>query len=484
MPNSSCPLCHLIYDQNLRSPPRAAGDNLGVDCPRCGKYVITGTLEAIYRRNEPDESRWHFSCAIRERTIYGLETRLHTKITLNDLVMGSLPSTPRVKSERLMSSLVRMAGNPGTELDIVLPQDCVLAFTASREEFTEYLNDLKDRGLLKVIAQGLGWIKLKVSIEGFEHANEFSPELTRSSSTTIGKDESHQEGGMPIELEPNVDKRRVFLVHGRDRSAHDAMMAFLRSLDLDPWDFDRARTSMRHGSPHIGDVLKWAFENTWCVVILITGDDEARLRRALWGTKEKDAEKNLSPQARPNVVFEAGRALALHEKRTVLIQLGESKPFSDVAGRFIHRFEGSAEDRKGLREVLRSLECKVGESGEWLKAGDFEAALGTDGVRETQPPPITEEELLAEERELLAASGQDGTFHLLSVGNFAGPWVRAGHVNFQKKGEPSYAAGYLDALESLRAKGFVRRESDKLFILTGRGFKLQKAIKGNQEAQT
>jgi hypothetical protein len=38
------------------------------------------------------------------------------------------------------------------------------------------------------------------------------------------------------------------------------------------------------------------------------------------------------------VLFEAGLAMGRHPRKTVLVQVGKSKPFSDVDGRHMVRF--------------------------------------------------------------------------------------------------------------------------------------------------
>jgi len=168
-----------------------------------------------------------------------------------------------------------------------------------------------------------------------------------------------------------ADPRAVFVVHGRNLDARDAMYAFLRSLGLRPLEWEEAIRHAGVGAPHIAEILHHAFARVRAVVVLLTGDDEARLRPHL--DPEREA---FQPQARPNVLFEAGMAFATHPDRTILVQLGEIRPFSDIAGRHVIRFDGSAEHRQALAARLDTVGCAVDLGGtDWLTAGDFGSVL-------------------------------------------------------------------------------------------------------------
>ncbi len=69
------------------------------------------------------------------------------------------------------------------------------------------------------------------------------------------------------------------------------------------------------------------------MVALFTGDDEAHLRAALLGPDEE--QETLTPQPRPNVLFEAGMAFGLHPDRVVLVEVGRLRGLSDLTGRHV-----------------------------------------------------------------------------------------------------------------------------------------------------
>jgi predicted nucleotide-binding protein len=179
-----------------------------------------------------------------------------------------------------------------------------------------------------------------------------------------------QTGGVP-------SPRRVFVVHGRNLEARDAMFTFLRSVDLDPIEWSEAVSFTGEGSPFIGQVLDRAFSEAKAVVVLITGDDLARLAPRFLTDNDADYEKTLTPQARPNVLFEAGMAFGQYPGRTILVSLGRSRAFSDVAGRAEVRVSNRAEDRQALVARLKTAGCDVKTENRtgWLSAGDFDAAV-------------------------------------------------------------------------------------------------------------
>jgi predicted nucleotide-binding protein len=172
------------------------------------------------------------------------------------------------------------------------------------------------------------------------------------------------------------DSRSVFVVHGRNEDLRRAMFEFLRSINLAPMEWTHAVGLTGVGSPYIGQVLDAAFDNARAVVVLLTPDEIAYLQPR-YGNGDQDAETLPAPQARPNVLFEAGMALGRDASRTVLVEVGEVRPFSDVAGRHAVRLSNSVLSRQALAQRLRTAGCDVDLTGtDWHTVGDF-----------TPPPP-------------------------------------------------------------------------------------------------
>ena len=73
-----------------------------------------------------------------------------------------------------------------------------------------------------------------------------------------------------------------------------------------------------------------------------------------------------------NVIFEAGLALGKYPERTILVQVGALKPFSDIAGRHFVRLRNSSKSRQELAQRLKLAGCEVNLSGtDWHDAGLF-----------------------------------------------------------------------------------------------------------------
>lgn len=176
------------------------------------------------------------------------------------------------------------------------------------------------------------------------------------------------------------DRRSVFVVHGRNEPLRRAMFDFLRSVNLDPIEWTRAVELTGEGSPYIGRVLDVAFERAAAVVVLMTPDEVAYLQPR-YGTGGDDPETRPSEQARPNVLFEAGMALGRNASRTVLVEIGAVRPFSDIAGRHAVRLNNGLASRQDLAQRLQTAGCDVVLRGtDWHEVGDFTPPESAGGL--------------------------------------------------------------------------------------------------------
>jgi predicted nucleotide-binding protein len=169
-------------------------------------------------------------------------------------------------------------------------------------------------------------------------------------------------------------RRRVFLVHGRDRFARESLTALLRAFDLKVIEWREASAHAGGGTPYTGDIVAAGMELADAVVVLLTPDDIGYVRPAF--RMAADGPNDLEPtgQARLNVIFEAGMAMARDRKRVVLVEVGQVRKMSDIEGLNIIRMSNDVGDRRDLAQRLKSAGLAVDLDGgdeQWRTVGDF-----------------------------------------------------------------------------------------------------------------
>jgi len=170
-----------------------------------------------------------------------------------------------------------------------------------------------------------------------------------------------------------VRGRRVFVVHGRNEPLRKALFEFLKALDLQPIEWTVGIKETGLGSPTVKHIIDAMFSKAVAVVVLLTPDDLVLLKPDLQKKSDSAVEKEQVGQARPNVLFEAGMAVSSHPESTVLVQVGNVKPFTDIGGVHITHLDNTPEKRNELITKLRNAGCAVDLSGtEWITDGNFE----------------------------------------------------------------------------------------------------------------
>jgi predicted nucleotide-binding protein len=187
------------------------------------------------------------------------------------------------------------------------------------------------------------------------------------------------------EAVPEANPKNVFVVVGRNTEASDAMFSFLGALGLNPIEWGTAVRETGSGSPYIGQVLEVGFQMAQAVVVLMTPDDVASLRPE-YASGPDDPELEPQGQARPNVLFEAGMAFGLHPKRTILVELGKLRPFTDVGGMHTVRLDNEFASRNELANRLETAGCQVVRSGSLWTRVDFKPPKVPGGPRGRRLP--------------------------------------------------------------------------------------------------
>lgn len=170
--------------------------------------------------------------------------------------------------------------------------------------------------------------------------------------------------------------RRVFVVSGRDGQARRAVTAVLQALGLTIVEWGHAVAKTGLPNPYVGDVVEAGLRMADAAVVIMTPDDLVRLRPDLLEDRDGEDERKIQGQPRPNVIYEAGFADAIGRERTVLIEIGDVKSFSDATGRHVVRYDGSAAKRNSLADRLALAGLEVDKTGEeWLTVGELAEAV-------------------------------------------------------------------------------------------------------------
>ena len=170
----------------------------------------------------------------------------------------------------------------------------------------------------------------------------------------------------------NQDRKTVFVVHGRNEHLRKSLFNFLRALGLSPLEWVKAIALTKKPSPYVGEILEAAFSKAAAIIVLLSPDDEAKLKDNLIRLSDGPDERQLTGQSRANVLFEAGMAFGRDAHRTLLVQIGPHRPFSDIGGRHVLRFDGTPAKRREFATKLQNAGCNVDITGDdWLYEGNF-----------------------------------------------------------------------------------------------------------------
>ena len=290
------------------------------------------------------------------------------------------------------------------------------------------------------------------------------------------------------ESRPPTETRTIFVVFGRNDAAREALFTFLRSIELEPLEWNKAVQATGKTNPYIGEILDAAFSRAHAVLVLFTPDDEARLKESLRTQSDPPHETELTGQARPNVLFEAGMAMARDQNRTILVELGDVRPFSDIAGRYTIRLDNTPQRRHQLAQRLQAAGCPANIDGtDWYTSGDFKAAIGTstEVTSETSKSPsrllklFQPNELSEDAVSLLEEATKDRSRAIMKVRTAGGLRVVTHGKDFVEPDTPRSEAKWENAVRELVGMGLVEDANglDKVFEVTHLGFEFIDSIR-------
>lgn len=199
-------------------------------------------------------------------------------------------------------------------------------------------------------------------------------ELGRDVRTSIASSISKaQPYSKPVSKDEGADlgrSRNVAVVYGRNEKLRKSMFGLLRSIKLNPIEWNEAVIKTGKATPMVAEVLGALFDMAQAVVVMFTPDEKAQLRSEL---RKKKEDGKTAWQPRPNVLIEAGMALAKNEGRTIIVHVGSIRAMSDLEGRHVLHLTNSAQSRHEFVHRLRLAGGAPNTDGsDWLNEGDFD----------------------------------------------------------------------------------------------------------------
>lgn len=178
-------------------------------------------------------------------------------------------------------------------------------------------------------------------------------------------------------MEKIGDGRSVFIVHGRNTAVRDELAKYLRHLDAKPITWTEAAAYTAKTSPTTMEIIGAGMAKAQAIVVIFTPDDEARLKSGFTEDHDGTHERQLTGQARQNVILEAGMALGAAPERTVLVRFGQTRQISDIEGINWIDLGDTWDNRERLRVALVNANVAVEPHGD-LTSPDAGVFTGID----------------------------------------------------------------------------------------------------------
>jgi hypothetical protein len=166
----------------------------------------------------------------------------------------------------------------------------------------------------------------------------------------------------------------AFIIHGQDRRVREELEKFLKAVGFTILPFHAAAA----GEAQVDAVLRnveSAVKQADVVIVLFTPEEHASFHDPETGryvASTKTGEQMGGWQPRPNVIFEAGIAVASAKEKTILLRIGSVRVSSDLAGlMFVDLDADNAKDvlLNRLRDKVKDLRVEAAPADN--HPGDF-----------------------------------------------------------------------------------------------------------------
>ena len=143
-----CYVCKLESDDESKVIIMdTTDDRKAVECDRCGKFIVTGTLGAML---DSQEANFDLSAHIRRSNLFTRKpVDMHSDTYKQICKELSYRYSVGEKQMLLLESLAEMTEFPGNLLELDIAMDYVLANAENGSEFEYHLKALRERKLLK-----------------------------------------------------------------------------------------------------------------------------------------------------------------------------------------------------------------------------------------------------------------------------------------------------------------------------------------------
>jgi len=148
---------------------------------------------------------------------------------------------------------------------------------------------------------------------------------------------------------------RVFVVHGRDDYAHQELNKFLHHVGLRVYSWNQAKLDAPGSQPTTLEIVRTGLNHCQAILVLFTPDDVANVKPEFAKPNDGPHEINPTGQARQNVIFEAGMAIAAAPTKTLFLRYGETREISDISGHNWTSLSNDWAERQLLVEELKKL---------------------------------------------------------------------------------------------------------------------------------
>ena len=173
---SSCPLCDA---EPISATPLPDKDAYKVECRRCGKFSISGTLYSS--RDIPNTLKPWLSAYTRQGHEHGNPTEMLISSNIQALGQDMQKLSPRNRAEELLRSLIKQSSHVGAPVEFSSQWDYPLATAQNSQEAMFHVEELKKKGLIEFHSM----THLLVTHDGWAHGNPTPTSMTPPARSKI-----------------------------------------------------------------------------------------------------------------------------------------------------------------------------------------------------------------------------------------------------------------------------------------------------------